>query len=252
MNLLPAYIFIIGIIIGSFLNVCICRIPMNHSIVKPPSHCPECNTYLKPIDLIPIVSYLLLRGRCRYCGDRISPRYPAVELLNGLMYMLLFSKFGWTGICLKYCIFSSLLLVVGLIDYDHKIIPDGIMIFGLIAGACFLFSGHFRINLFNGLMGFFVGGGVFFLIAMVTNGAMGGGDIKLMAVTGLWLGWKYILLVMLLSFVLGAMVSMVLLLLKLKSRKDEIPFGPFISLSAFIAMYFGQEIILWYRISFFA
>jgi len=249
MNLIISFIFLLGIIIGSFLNVCIGRIPFGKSIAYPPSHCPKCSTYLKPIDLIPIGSYLLLRGKCRYCGEKISPQYPLIELMNGIIYCLLFLKFGWTSTFLKYAIFSSLLMVISLIDYEHKIIPDGLIIFGFIIGAFFLII-NFKGSLLNGILGFLIGGSIFLLIALVTNGAMGGGDIKLMAVIGFWFGWKYILLIMLLSFVLGAVVSIFLLLLKIKKRKDEIPFGPFIALAAFITLYFGQEMMFWYMTKF--
>ncbi len=236
-------ILLLGMLIGSFLNVCIYRIPKKQSIAYPSSHCPKCDESLKPVDLLPVISYFLNRRRCRYCGDNISPQYVIVELLNGLIYILLYLKFGLSLIFLKYIILASLLIVISFIDYKLKIIPNELIVFGLIVGLAFNifnFSDYF----FTGIIGMLIGGGIFLLIALLAP--MGGGDIKLMGILGLFLGGQLILLTTLLSFITGALISVILIVLKIKSRKDEIPFAPFISLAAIITLIYGEHIISWY------
>jgi leader peptidase (prepilin peptidase)/N-methyltransferase len=146
----------------------------------------------------------------------------------------------------EYSIISCLLIVISFIDLKTQEIPDELIIFGLITSIIFIFIDNFKISLLDGALGFLLGGGLFLLIAIVSNGSMGGGDIKLMAVLGLWLGWKYILMVSLLSFIIGSIVSIILIILKIKGRKDYIPFGPFISIAALIIMNYGSEILKFY------
>ncbi|WIF94515.1 prepilin peptidase [Caminicella sporogenes] len=238
-------IIVFGILIGSFLNVCICRIPQNESIVYPPSHCTVCGTKLNILDLIPVFSYLFLKGRCRYCGEKISPQYPIVELLNAVLYLLLYYEYSFGLLFIKYAIFSSLLIVIFFIDLKFQIIPDRLIVLGLAVGIIFNLY-KLKIYFFNGLLGLIIGGGLFLIIAVATNGAMGGGDIKLMGILGFALGWKNILLITFISFVIGAVFSIFLLILKVKSRKDFIPFGPFIATASFITMLYGSQIIHWY------
>lgn len=235
-----------GLLIGSFLNVCIYRIPKGKSISYPPSHCPRCKERLKPIDLIPILSYIFNKGRCRYCGEGISPQYPIVEFLNGLIYLILYLRFGLTILFFKYAILASLLIVISFIDYKYKIIPDRLNLFCLCVGILFILLYGNKWLMLNSAIGLFTGGGLFLIIAVVTKGAMGGGDIKLMGALGLCLGWQYILLTSLLSFIIGAIISLLLLALKIKSRKDYIPFGPFISIAAIVVMTYGKELIQLY------
>ncbi len=240
-------IFILGLLIGSFLNVCIYRIPINQSITFPPSHCTSCKTKLKPVDLIPVLSYLIRRGKCRYCGENISLQYPFIEILNGLIYILIFMNFGYSLNFTIHCIFSSLLIIIGTIDHKHTIIPDELVIFGLITGFIYrfilpLFSGK-EILWLDSALGFLIGGGFFLLIAIVSAGGMGGGDIKLMGMLGLFLGMKKIIMVAFLSFFVGALFTLPLLLSKKKGRKDMIPFGPFIAFSAFITMLYYYDIL---------
>ncbi len=234
---------ILSLLLGSFLNVCIYRIPRGESISYPPSHCPNCDARLRPRDLIPVLSYLFCKGKCRYCGEPISPQYPFVEILNAVIYYLLYLKFGLSILFFKYAILSSLLIVISFIDYKYKIIPDRLIVFGLIIGTISLPLYNFIPNVINGTIGLLVGGGLFLLIAIASNGAMGGGDIKLMGVLGLCLGWKCVLLVSLLSFIIGAIISILLMILKIKKRKDYIPFGPFISIAAMLTMLYSTEII---------
>ncbi len=237
------FIFLIyGLFIGSFLNVCIYRIPSGSSIVKLPSSCGSCGHKLNFIDMIPVVNYVVNKGKCRYCGSHYSAQYPLIELLNGLLYVLVYIKFGLTLNSILYCIIISLLITISIIDLRHKIIPDGLNITGLIIGIIYAIINKGIINSFIGAL---IGLGLFLLIAFITN-AMGGGDIKLMAVLGFIFGIKGVLFITLFSFVLGAVISVILIILKIKSRKDEIPFGPFISLSALIYIFSGNEIINWY------
>lgn len=239
------FILTLGLLIGSFLNVCIYRIPRGESITFPPSHCPTCSTNLRPIDLIPVISFVWTKGKCRYCSEKISIRYPLVEILNALIYLILYLKFSISILLIKYSILTSILIVVSFIDYDYQIIPDEIVIFGMIFSFIIHVVHNFKGDILSGLVGLLIGGGLFLIIALVTN-AMGGGDIKLMGMLGFSLGYKYILLIALLSFIIGAVISLILIFLKIKSRKDFIPFGPFIAISSLVTIYCGDEIISWY------
>ncbi len=233
-------IFLIyGLFIGSFLNVCIFRIPSGMSIVKPPSSCGICGHRLNYIDMIPVFNYIINKGRCRYCGACYSIQYPVIELLNGVLYALTYLKFGLTVNSILYCAMISILITVSMIDMKHKIIPDSLNIAGAMAGSIFILVNK---TYLTGIIGALTGFGLFVAIAILTN-AMGGGDIKLMAALGLMFGLKGTLFITLFSFVIGAAVSLFLIVLKIKGRKDEIPFGPFISLSALIYIFFGFEII---------
>lgn len=240
------FIFLLGLLIGSFLNVCIYRIPRGESIVFPPSHCTSCDHKLGPLDLVPVFSYIFLKGRCRYCHEKISLRYPVIEMLNAVMYLLCFLKFGLTFEFVKFAVLLSVLIVISLIDFDHSIIPGYIIIFAASAGIILNIIGYkFNAGLLNYLYGALTGGGVILLIVLLTGG-MGGGDIQLMAVVGLFLGFKSTVLTLLLSFIIGGIAGVTLILLKKKSRKDYIPFGPWIAAAAFIAVFLGDRIISWY------
>lgn len=241
-------IFILGLLIGSFLNVCIYRIPKKESIILPPSHCVSCDTKLQPLDLVPIFSYLFYRGKCRYCGEGISPQYPIVELISGLIFILLFWRFGLGFSFIRYGILSSLLIIITFIDFNYQIIPDRLIVFGFIIEFALKLI-QMELGFFiNGALGLVMGGGLFLLIAVASKGAMGGGDIKLMAMLGFIFGIRYILLISFLSFIIGAIVSIFLLILKIKGRKDYIPFGPFIALATILAIFYGDKIIDWYFI----
>lgn len=246
---MSVFILLFGIIIGSFLNVCIFRIPRNESIIYPASHCTNCHTSLKPLDLIPIFSYLFLKGRCKYCKTKISVRYPLIELLTGIIYLLLFLKYDLSIYFFFYIFLASILIVIAFIDYDHKIIPDKLVLLSFLGGLVYilvLFFTNKPINLSDNLFGFLVGGGLFLLLAVLSNGGMGGGDIKLMAVLGMWFGLKGILLIIFLSFFIGALFCVPLLIFKRCNRKQMIPFGPFIIIASLINIFFGDEIITMY------
>lgn len=247
-------VFIMGITIGSFLNVCIYRIPRGESVVSPPSRCTRCSHSLAWYDLMPILSYIFLKGKCRYCREGISPRYPIIEALNGVLYLFVLYYFGLSFEFYFYCFMASILIVICLIDYYERIIPDGLVLAILAATVLYKGLGHFILGtplLFRDSIYGFLSGGLFFLfIAVVSKGAMGGGDIKLTAALGLILGFKKTVLNILLSFIIGALVSLYLLISGRKGRKDEIPFGPFINISFFITLFFGDGIIYRYLQSF--
>ncbi|TCO79171.1 prepilin peptidase [Marinisporobacter balticus] len=240
------FIIIIGLLIGSFLNVCIYRISKEESIVYPLSYCPKCNTTLKSWSLVPIFSFLLSKRKCRYCRELIPMQYPFIEFLNGIIYLLLYLKYGLSILFVKYAIITSLLIMISWIDYKLQIIPDGCNLFGLVISGVFIIINDFSTGSFlNSVIGFCLGGGIFLLIAIVTN-EMGGGDIKLMGILGFAFGWENILLITLLSFGIGAIISVGLLRLKIKNRKDPIAFGPFIAVATGITILYGREIFQWY------
>ena len=249
--LILVYTFILGTLIGSFLNVVVYRVPREESLSFPPSHCPSCSTRVKAYDLVPVVSYLFLGGKCRTCKNRISLRYPLVELCTGLLFLGTVMKFGISLETVKYLLVIALLIPVALIDYDHTIIPDrlnvGIFLSALSYLLLEIYFGHAAFkDLLNPLYGMLLGGGFFLFIAVVTKGAMGGGDIKLMAALGFLFGTVNTLLLMFLSFILGGFLSSLLLLLKIKKRKDYIPFGPFICIAALVVIFYGEPILSWY------
>ena len=240
-------IFILGIVIGSFLNVCIYRIPMEKSIAFPPSHCTNCKHSLKPLDLIPILSYICLGGKCKYCNEKISVRYPIIEVINGILYLLVYLKFGLTLVALKYCILVSILIVIGMIDYDTQFVFTSTTIFGGIIAVIFIIIQAVLYNtgtidlVLGGVIGFAIIG----LIVFLTKG-MGEGDIEIAAVCGLFLGVKGILLGLFLAVILGGIVGIIILLLKLKKAKEKIAFGPCIAIGSLISMLWGVEILKFY------
>lgn len=238
-------IFILGLLIGSFLNVCIYRLPKKEFVITPPSHCTTCNTRLKPWDLIPILSYLLSRGHCRYCKASFSPRYALVELLTGLLFVWCYEVFGPSPELIKGLILTSFFIVITFIDYDHQLILDKVLLCLSIAGVAInLWLGS--VALLNMLIASLLGGGLLLLIALVSGGGMGGGDIKFAAALGLCFGWQYLFLILFLSFIFGGIGGVLLLVLKIKSRKDFIPFGPFIALGALFTLLYGNTMITWY------
>ena len=236
-----------GAAIGSFLNVCIWRIPEGRSIVSPPSHCPACGHEIRFYDNIPVISYLLLGGRCRDCRDKISARYPLVELLTAALAAILFWKYGLSLKFLFSFLFVATLVVITFIDLDHQIIPDvislpGIPIFFLLAlfvmGLPFLES----------LLGILIGGGSLYLVAacyelITKREGMGGGDIKLLAMLGAFLGWKSLLFIVLVSSLLGALVGITLMIWKGRDMKYAVPFGPFLSVAAVAYIFFGASAV---------
>ncbi|SHK07539.1 prepilin peptidase [Desulforamulus aeronauticus] len=237
-------LFFLGLILGSFLNVCIYRTPRGESIVSPPSACPKCKNRLLKRDLIPVISYLWLWGKCRFCHDSINLRYPIIELLTGLLFATTAYKLDYSIVTIQALLLISALIVISFIDLDHYIIPDKMLIFLLITWIAFLpFTTVDYLNSFAGLA---AAGGLFLMITFVSKGGLGMGDSKLAAVLGLYLGWPNALLAMFLACFLAGIVGIFLILLKIKSPKDIIPFGPFMALAAFITLLWGDQILHWY------
>lgn len=245
-----AFTFIFGLCIGSFLNVCIYRLPVSKSISHPRSSCTSCNELIPFYDNIPVLSYILLRGRCRFCREPISLRYPIIELLTGLFALITFLKYGLTLEGLIYFIYICALLVITFIDIDHQIIPDVIT----LSGIPIFFLGSFglsQINYLDSLIGILAGGGSLFLVAwtyslITKKEGMGGGDIKLLAMIGAVIGWKGILFTIFVASAVGT-VSGLLVMLKLrKGMKLKIPFGPFLAIGGIAYIFFGPQLIRWY------
>ena len=243
-------IFILGLIVGSFSNVCIYRIPRNESIIYPASHCPKCRSKIKPVDNIPLLSFILLKGRCRNCKSKISIQYPVVEFLTGLIYLIIYLTYGLSVQTLIYIILSSALIIIAFIDLNEQIIPDVISLPGIVMGFILSFLVPY-ISFINSALGVVVGGGIIFIIGLAGSvifkkEAMGGGDVKLAAMIGAFLGWRYIVISLFLGFFLGSLAGIFLIMLKIKSREDTVPFGPFIVLGSFITLLWGEKIISWY------
>lgn len=246
----PGIALLAGLLIGSFLNVVIHRLPRKQSLIWPGSHCPACGTSIGPWDNIPLLSYAFLKGCCRGCGIHITGRYPTVEAVNGLAYSLIVWYFGLGWQSVIYAAFFSALLVVSYIDLDYQIIPDAItlpgMVLGVVAAVLAL-----PIGLLDSILGLLLGGGVLFVLAWASpylfgKEGMGGGDIKLLAMIGAFLGWKPVLLTMLLGAILGAIVGVALIALKVLRRDQYLPFGPFLACGAIISMFFHQQLFSWY------
>ncbi len=244
------YVFIFGACIGSFLNVCIYRLPIGVSIVSPPSACTKCGRKIRATENIPLVSYIMLSGKCKGCGEKISVQYPIVEGLNAVLYMLLWNKFGFTAEFFIYCIFVSSLVTITFIDLKHYIIPDVISLPGIAAG----FTSSFVLtqpNYIDSLIGIVMGGGAFWMISyaylkFTGKEGMGGGDIKLIAMLGAFLGWQSIPFIIIISSMTGAIVGIFFMLKEKHGTKTAVPFGPFLSFSAIVMIFYGQKIISWY------
>lgn len=242
---LAGIIVAVGAMVGSFLNVCIHRLPRQESLVAPRSHCPGCGTAVASYDNIPIVSFFLLRGRCRRCRQRISWRYPLVEALTAALFLLAAGRYGLGPRGILLMLFLAGLVVIAFIDLQHQIVPDRISLPGIGVGlvASLLWPPP---SVLQALLGVLAGGGIFFLVATASRGGMGGGDIKLGAMIGAFLGWRLAIVTMFLGILLGSVVAIALLILRLKGRKDPIPFGPFLALGAVIALFWGQDVLAWY------
>jgi len=243
-------IFILGLIVGSFSNVCIYRIPRNESIIYPASHCPKCRSNISLKDNIPLLSFILLKGRCRNCKRKISIQYPIVELLTGLIYLIIYLIYGLSIQSLIYIILSSALIIIAFIDLNQQIVPDVISLPGIVIGFIISFFVPY-ISFINSALGVVVGGGIILVIGIAGSvifkkEAMGGGDVKLAAMIGAFLGWRYIIISLFLGFFLGALAGIILILSKIRSREDVVPFGPFIVLGSFITLLWGERIISWY------
>lgn len=236
-------IFLFGITIGSFLNVCIYRIPKHEDIVKTRSHCMTCGYQLKWYDMFPVFSYLFLRGRCRKCSAKLSIQYPLIEMLNGIAYLLIIFVNGVNVESLLYCLLTSALLVLSVIDFRTYEIPFGINVFILALGLIRVVT-DYR-NILTYLVGFLIVSGVLAVLYYVSKGrAIGGGDVKLMAVCGLLLGWKLIIMAFLLGCILGAVIHVIRM--KVSGEDHVLAMGPYLSMGVFIAALWGNQMLAWY------
>jgi leader peptidase (prepilin peptidase)/N-methyltransferase len=257
------FLFIFGSIIGSFLNVVIDRLPAKQSLMYPPSHCPGCQKRLSAKELIPVFSYIWLRGRCSDCKSKIPLRILLVEIGTGLLYMLLFWRFGLSVFLIVSIIYMSLFVALSVIDLEKGILPNvmiypfiilGIVVFTLstpgFEPSVNLFnlwiSNQYLANFLTAVSGAAAGFLIFLLPSMLTRGGMGEGDVKLAALIGLMTGLPMALVSVFISVVMGGLIGVILLLAKIKKRKEGIPFGPFLCLGALITLLFGKAIISWY------
>jgi leader peptidase (prepilin peptidase)/N-methyltransferase len=260
-----ALVFWFGAAVGSFLNVVIYRVPAGRSLLHPPSRCPQCNTRLKPYDNVPVLGWLWLKGRCRYCRMAISPRYPLVEAFTGVLFLATFWLFGLSWATAGHWLLLSWLVALALIDLDTLTLPNSLTQSGLVLGlgvqfALPLLQGEPWPSPIHGLMGGILGTvlGIWlfdaitlFASAAMGQTAMGGGDAKLAAMLGAWLGWQGVLLSGFLACVVGATFGGGAIALKLISRRQPMPFGPFLAIGALITVFWGETLIGAYRALFF-
>ncbi|MEJ2724174.1 MAG: prepilin peptidase [Deltaproteobacteria bacterium] len=249
------FAILFGLCLGSFLNVCVYRIPLRKSIVYPPSSCPQCDEKIRFYDNIPLISYILLRGKCRKCGSAIPLHYPVVEALTALLSTALFMRVGLSAQYFLFLLFAASLVTITFIDLHHKIIPDVISLPGILAGLGISFLKLTPVSWLESLIGILAGGGFLYLVAVLfewltAREGMGGGDVKLLAMIGAWMGWTALPFIVLISSVTGTLIGGASLLMARKGVRTRIPFGPFLALGALIYFFFGSELVSWfYRIS---
>ena len=243
-------VLLFGAVIGSFLNVCIYRLPRGESVAWPGSHCPSCRQAIAIYDNIPVVSYLILRGRCRACHAPISIQYPLVEAANAIGYVGVFWTFGFTGVACVYAVLVSALIVVTGTDLSHTMIPDAVTLPGIVMGlSCAALI--LPIGIVDSLLGVMVAGGILWFLAWISpyvfgKEGMGGGDIKLMAMVGSFIGWQPALLAIMIGSLLGSLVGGGLIVTRVMRREQYIPFGPFLAIGSFLALFFHQPLFEWY------
>ncbi len=247
---LNGLIFILGLLFGSFLNVCAYRLPHKRSVVRGRSQCPHCNHVIPFYYNIPLLSFLILKGRCHYCGAKISWQYPFVELLTGLLTWALFLKFGFSYSFIFYLIFVYFLIVIALIDWQTRLIPNKLLLILLILGV--VLNGLARVIPFDdALIGALVGGGSMYLVAVLGNRifkkeAMGMGDVKLAFVSGFYLGWHFILWALYLGFLIALLGIGILWLFRRGRLPEQIPMGPFFALGFVLNLFYGAELLSFY------
>ncbi len=270
--LIAVFIFLFGLVIGSFLNVCIVRIPGGKSIVLPSSACPKCGAAIRPYDNIPVISYVLLAGKCRKCKTRISAMYPAVELLTGLLFLACYDTFGLTAEALKWAIFSAIIIVLVFTDFRERLLPDLVNYTGLGLGltlslftkptdgtAVWLANHMFDfpppapvVSLVDALIGAAIGSSLLWLVSEAYfrwrgREGMGLGDVKMMLMAGAFLGAKRTLLTIFTGSVLGSVLGLLFILARRKDSQYELPFGSFLGMAALLVVFFGTPAINWYQ-----
>jgi leader peptidase (prepilin peptidase) / N-methyltransferase len=269
---IPLGTFLFGLVVGSFLNVCILRIPADKSIVLPASSCTKCGKAIAPYDNIPVLSWLILRGKCRNCKTKISPMYPAVELLTGLLFVACYFAFGLTVDALKWATFSALLVVLTITDLRERILPDVVNFFGVGVGLLFSFFTKPTdgtalwianrlfdfpppqpvLSFADAVLGAAVGSGLLWVVAegyfrLRGREGMGLGDVKMMAAVGVFLGLKRTLMTILAGSLLGSVIGILLISLSKKDRNYELPFGTFLGAGALLVLFFGTPVLQWYQ-----
>lgn len=248
---------LLGLLVGSFLNVLIVRIPKMESIVYPASHCVSCNHKLAAIDLVPVVSYIMLCGKCRYCGAKISPRYTVVEVLMGVLAACSYSAYGLSLEFFASFVFQAILIVAAVIDIEHKIIPDVLVVAGTAVGVILIIYSIFHKVAFydvwySPLVGMMLVPLVLYVLSWLggkiykVDYAIGLGDVALFIPIGMIIGYKKSLVALIIAVFLGGFYGIYLILKDRKNSKREVPFAPFISVGSVISMYLGHEILVWY------
>ena len=241
------WIGMIGLILGSFLNTCIYRIPRQQSIIWPRSYCISCGGQIRSIDLVPLFSWIFLHGRCYYCQAPISCRYAVIEVLTSLASVIVYKDVNDSAAFFSGILLIGFLISIAFIDYDWRLIFDKVLLsFAFCGGAVQIFLG--QLSYLNMLLGFLTGGGCLLLFMILSHGGMGGGDVKFAAVLGIWFGWQHILLILWIAFVLGGLTGIILLVTGKKARKDFMPFGPFLSLATFLIYLYGNIILSAYQV----
>ena len=272
MTVLPvAFAFVLGLVVGSFLNVCILRIPAGQSVVRPASHCPNCDQAIAPYDNIPVLSWLLLRARCRHCKTPISALYPAVELLTGALFAACALAFGLHLAALKWAVFSALLIVLAITDLRERILPDKVNLAGALlglawsaaipvddgtslwlAGRLFAFPPPPRaLSIADALLGAAAGAGILWLFAegyfrLRGREGMGLGDVKMMAMAGTFLGVKAAVLTIMAGALLGSLLGAAFMLFRRTGSEYELPFGTFLAAAAALVVFYGPPVLSWY------
>jgi leader peptidase (prepilin peptidase) / N-methyltransferase len=243
------FLALLGLCVGSFLNVCIHRLPLAQSVVSPGSRCPKCGYELRWFDNIPVVSYAILRGRCRRCGTSISARYPIIELITMAVFVAHYAVFGLDIVLVPRLLFASALIALFAIDLEHHLLPNAITLPGIVVGLAF--SLLLPPGVQSALLGALIGGGVLWLIGEVYfrfagQEGMGGGDVKMLAMIGAFLGWKLVLVTLVFSSVAGSIIGLLVLATKRGGMKHALPYGTFLALGALVASLFGEQIVAWY------
>jgi leader peptidase (prepilin peptidase)/N-methyltransferase len=248
------FVLVFGLAVGSFLNVCIYRLPRQESIIRPRSHCTKCKKTVAWYDNIPLLSYLLLGGKCRHCQEKISFQYFIVESLTGIMFLLLYTRFGLSLTTLIYIIFVCGLIVATFVDFNFRIIPDEINIGGLVLALILSLAypklqhtPEHLLGLFRSFLGIIIGGGTIYLTGVIGDfvfkkETMGGGDVKLLAMIGAFLGWQIAILTFFIAPLIGAVVGIII---KLKTKSSLIAYGPYLSIASLIALFWHKEILNW-------
>jgi leader peptidase (prepilin peptidase)/N-methyltransferase len=250
-------VFAFGAVVGSFLNVCVHRMPREESVVHPPSHCPHCHEPIRWFQNIPLVSYVLLRGRCRHCGSRITPRYLLVELLTAILFLAVWMRFGlWVAPI--YWVLLAGLIVATFIDFEHYIIPNEITYGGILVGLALsamypplMEQRTVLLSLMKSFLGVLTGGLTLLIVAIAgekifKKEAMGMGDVKFLAAIGAFLGWKATLFTLFISSLTGGIIGLMLILVNRKNWQSRIPYGPYIAFGAVVWIFGGREIVGWY------